>query len=288
MRRYLIGLNVLGLLLIARSTAYGQDAQIVPDVAYGHKDGMALTFDVVKPSKANGAAVLFIQSGGWYSNWTEPKQLLPACQPLLAKGLTVFVVRHGSAPKYNIPEIVDDVRRSVRFIRLHAKDWNIDPERLGMVGMSAGGHLTLVIATTADDGDANAKDEVLRQSSRIAATVAVFPPTDLRDWVKDPPAIIKSIPALKPPLTFDPAKAPDVSPVIHATERTPPTLLIHGDKDELVPIEHSKQMIIALEKAKVPSRLLTIEGAGHGFDAKQNETVVPALVGWFEKYLAQK
>jgi dipeptidyl aminopeptidase/acylaminoacyl peptidase len=64
--------------------------------------------------------------------------------------------------------------------------------------------------------------------------------------------------------------------------------MIHGDKDELVPIEHSKNILAAFQKAKVPAELITIEGAGHGFNAKQNETVIPALVGWFEKYLAEK
>lgn len=264
------------------------EPSILPDVVYGHKDGMALTFDVIKPQNPNGAAVLFIQSGGWYSRWAEPKSLLPAAQPFLARGLTVFIVRHGSAPKYAVPDAVDDVRRSVRFIRLKAKDWGVDPERLGVFGGSAGGHLTLMLATAADDGDPGAKDEVLKQSDRIAAAVALFPPTDLRGWVNDPPEAIKKIPALKPPLTFDASKEAGVSPLLHVTSKTAPVLLIHGDKDQLVPISHSKNMIEALKKANVPSDLLVIEGAGHGFNAKQNQVVVPAMVKWFEKYLMNK
>src|SRR5687768_15409586 len=80
------------------------EVQIQADVVYGHKDGMALTFDVLKPAKPTGAGVLYIQSGGWYSPWVEPKQLIPVSQPLLSKGITVFIVRHGSAPKYTVPE----------------------------------------------------------------------------------------------------------------------------------------------------------------------------------------
>jgi dipeptidyl aminopeptidase/acylaminoacyl peptidase len=185
-----------------------------------------------------------------------------------------------------IPEIVEDVRRSVRFIRFKAKEFGVDPERLGVLGASAGGHLTLVLATTGDDGDPNAKDEVLRQSSRVAAAVALYPPTDIRDWVSNPPEAIKKQPGLKPPLTFEPKKASDYSPVLHVATNTPPTLLIHGDKDELVPVEHSKSMIAALEKQKVKSRLLVIEGGEHGFTAKHNLTVVPAFVEWFEKNLS--
>jgi len=264
----------------------GEGAAIQPDVVYGHKDGMALTFDVFRPEKPNGAGVLAVQSGGWYSHWTEPKAMLPICQPLLDKGFTVFVVRHGSAPKYTVPEAVADMRRSVRFIRLHAADWSVDPNRLGAFGGSAGGHLTLMLATTGDDGDPKAADEVLRQSSRIAAAVSLYPPTDIRGWATDPPEVIKRIPALKPPLTFDEAKTADCSPLLHVGPQTAPTLLIHGDKDELVPIDHSRKMIAALEKEKRPSRLLVIEGAAHGFNAEQNRTVVPALVDWFVSHLA--
>src|SRR5262249_3952749 len=123
------------------------EVQVLPDVVYGHKDGMALTFDVVKPAKPNGAAILWIQSGGRYSVWVEPKGWPAAAKPYLDKGWTVFIVRHGSAPKYTVPEAVADVRRSVRFIHLKAKDFGVDPDRLGVTGGSAGGHLSLMLGT---------------------------------------------------------------------------------------------------------------------------------------------
>jgi acetyl esterase/lipase len=258
--------------------------QIRPDVVYGHKDGMALTFDVLTPAKPNGGGVLFIQSGGWNSTWREPKDMLPVCRPLLNKGFVVFLVRHGSAPKYAVPEAVADVRRSARYIHLRSKELGVDPKRLGVFGGSAGGHLSLVLGTTGDDGDPKAADKVLRQPSRVAAVVALYPPTDLRTWVTNPPEVIKKIPALKPPLTFDAAKEADCSPVVHASRDDAPTLMIHGDKDELVPISHSRNMLEALRKANVECKLVVIEGAAHGFNAKQNKTVVPAMVGWFEKH----
>jgi acetyl esterase/lipase len=275
------------LLAVSPSLRAADDMPIQADVVYGHKDGMALTFDVVKPAKPNGAGILWIQSGGWYSTWIDAKVWTVFAKPYLDKGYTVFIVRHGSAPKYTIPEITDDVRRSVRFIRSKAKDFGVDPERLGVVGGSAGGHLTLMLATTADDGDPKAKDELLKQSDRVAAVVALYPPTDISDWVTDPPEAIKKIPALKPPLMFDAKLAPEFSPLLKVTDKTAPTMLIHGDKDELVPIEHSKKMIAALEKTKTPSKLVVVEGAGHGFNPKQNEDLVlPATLAWFDKYLA--
>ena len=122
-------------LFAVNAACAGDAAKIEADVIYGRKDGMALTLDVLKPAKPNGAGVLWIQSGGWYSNWTDPKLMFAISKGLfLDKGTTVFVVRHGSAPKYAIPDAVADVRRSVRFIRSRAKSFGVDPERLGAFG----------------------------------------------------------------------------------------------------------------------------------------------------------
>lgn len=264
------------------------EPRIQPDVIYGHKDGMALTFDVFRPTKANGAGIIFIQSGGWYSIWKEPRTLLPACQPLLDHGFAVFALYHGSAPRYVIPEAVADVRRAVRYLRLHANDFGVDPERLGALGGSAGGHLTLMLATTGDDGDAKAEDIVLRQSSHIAAAVAMYPPTDLRLWVSDPPEAVRKVPGLKPPLTISAEQAAYVSPLLHAGATTPPICLIHGDSDELVPLEHSRNLSARLQSAGRPNRLLVIEGAGHSFTPKDYAIAVPAMLEWFEKHLAVK
>jgi acetyl esterase/lipase len=265
----------------------GDDLKIVPDLIYGRKDGMALTLDVVRPAKANGAGILWLQSGGWYSTWSDPKGWSVAAKPFLDKGFTMFIVRHGSAPKYTVPEAVADVRRSVRYVRLKAKDYGVDPERLGVMGGSAGGHLSLMLGTTGDDGDAKAADPVLKQSSRVAAVVALYPPTDLRKWTTEPPEEIKKHPGLKPPLTFDAKLEAEVSPLLRVSDKSAPSLMIHGDKDLLVPIEHSILMRDAMTKANAVVQLVTVEGAAHGFNAKQNqETVVPAMVGWFEKHLA--
>ncbi len=274
------------ILVLSTMCASAAETKITPDVVYGHKDGLALTYDVLQPAEPNGAAVLWIQSGGWYSGWQSPQNFLVAGKPYLDKGFTLYVVRHGSAPKYNVLEAAADVRRAVRHVRTNAKSFGVDPERLGVTGGSAGGHLTLVLATTGDDGDPKAKDPVLRASSRIAAAASLYPPTDLRTWVTDPPEPIRKHAGLKPPLTIDPARSGEVSPVLHVNEQTAPTLLIHGDKDELVPLEHSNNLVAELKKTKVPHRLLVIEGAGHGFSKEQTvEVVYPAMVGWFETHL---
>src|SRR5262245_36926110 len=147
--RIAVHVSVLALALAAPTLCPALNGfKITPDVVYGHKDGMALTFDVYRPEAgANGAGVLFMVSGGWVSRWSPPDASAPRFRALLDKGFTVFSVRHGSAPRYNVPEAVEDVRRAVRYIRLHAADFGVDAARLGVFGGSAGGHLSLVVGT---------------------------------------------------------------------------------------------------------------------------------------------
>lgn len=270
------------------AAAAADDPKITADVVYGHKDGMALTYDVISPAQPNGAAIVYIPTGGWYSPFIDPKVAAQGAAPYLQKGYTVIVLRHGSAPKYTVPETVEDVRRAIRHIKAHADDMGFDPERIGVWGASAGGHLTLMIATRGDDGDPTAQDEGLRGSSRVATVVAVFPPTDLRGWTTDPPEEIKKHAGLKPPLTFDASLEDDVSPLLQVTAKTPPVLLIHGDQDVLVPISHSQNIMPVLEEKQVPAKLLTIEGAGHGFSGEQQKTVSSAMMDWFDQHLTAK
>lgn len=259
--------------------------EITPDVVYGHKDGLAMTFDVIKPKEnANKAGVLFMVSGGWFSVWYPPEQNVGGFRSLLDKGFTLFIVRHGSSPKYVIPEVVDDVRRSVRFIRKNAERFNIDPERLGVTGGSAGGHLSLMLGTTGDDGDPQAKDELLRTSDRVATVVAYYPPTDIRPFVQPDSPYYKNYPALR----FDPSKADDYSPLLHVSPDDAPTLLVHGDKDQLVPIDHSKKIVPEFEKNHVPCELLVIPGGDHGFLGEDDRRADAARTAWFEKYLLKK
>jgi acetyl esterase/lipase len=284
-RGTLISMSKMLLLALSSFVCFGAEPsyEIVPDLVYGHKMGMALTMDQFKPKeRANGAGILFMVSGGWRSNWAPPETLAKTLfLPLLEKGFTVFAVRHGSSPKFNIPEIVEDVRTAVRYVRFKSAVLGVDPNRLGVYGGSAGGHLSLMLGTTSDNGKAESKQEVERVSNRVAAVVAYFPPTDIRPWVTDGPDYNKSFPALK----FETAKGPDYSPLLFVTPDDPPTLLIHGDQDKLVALEHSEKILAAFQTQKVPAELIVMKGAGHGFQGDDSARASKAMVAWFEKYL---
>ncbi|MEZ6130433.1 MAG: alpha/beta hydrolase [Planctomycetaceae bacterium] len=286
MRRQSLGcVATLLVLLMARPTL-AQDVKISADVVYGHKLGLAMTCDVFTPAaNTNGAAVLFMVSGGWYSNWSPPEQTQALFRPLTDKGFTVFAVRHGSSPKFSIAEAVADVRRSVRFIRKNAESFAIDPDRIGVFGMSAGGHLSLMLGTASDEGDASAKDAVDRVSDRVNAVVAYVAPTDLRVMAQD---AADRLPAYDrfPALQIDTPTAAVDSPLLHVSSDDPPTLLLAGSKDELVPVEHSRNIQTAFEKAGVTSRLIEFKDAGHGFQGNDAKQATEAMVAWFEKHLA--
>jgi acetyl esterase/lipase len=247
---------------------------------------MALTFDVIRPKESNGAGVLFMMSGGWFSGWVPPEGFVSPHAPdgfkhfrdLVDAGYTLFIVRHGSAPQFKVPEAVADVRRATRFIRLNAKKFDIDPNRIGVCGGSAGGHLSLMLGTTADKGAKEPQDDVDRTSDGVGAVVSYFAPVDLREWVGPNDQF--------PALEFDPQLAESVSPLLHVSPDDAPTLLVHGDQDGLVKLDNSERILKAFEKEKVPSELIVIQGAGHGFGGEQGKRASQALIQWFDKHLA--
>ncbi len=247
--------------------AQNAEYNIKPDVVYGHKDGMALTFDVFEPkTNAKGVGLLLMVSGGWVSAWSPPEQAVGLFAPFLKSGYTVIAVRHGSSPRYVIPEIAVDVRSALKYVYEHAEDLKVDRNRLGVFGFSAGGHLSLMLGTRPVADKPNGEQKSL---PHVAAVAAVFPPTDLAPYVDPANPLRERFPALK----FDPAKAADYSPLNQVSADDPPILLVHGDKDELVPIWHSEKLDAALGEVKVPHKLVVIEGAAHGFDAKATENV---------------
>ena len=147
------------------------------DVIYGRKFGTALTMDVFTPTKnANHAAVIVCISGGWVSNHDLIQPIFVT--EFIHRGYTTFAVVHGSQPKFTIPECVADINRAVRYIRAHADEFKIDPNRIGITGASAGGHLSLMAGCCDDTCDPKAGDRVDRASSRVQAVACFFPPTD--------------------------------------------------------------------------------------------------------------
>ncbi len=272
------------------------------DVIYGRKYGLALTLDVFAPKRANGKGVLFVVSGGWFSRPESISGLFVF--PFVKRGYTVFAVVHGSQPKFTVPEIVDDLHRAVRFARHNAARFKVDPGALGIYGGSAGGHLSLMMGTAGKDGDPKARDPVDRASSRVQAVACFFPPTDFLNFGGKGKELLGR--GLQPPFTaavdfheFDKDKAlfvpvtdekrqraimRDISPAHHVDARDAPALLIHGDKDKLVPLQQSELILAKYKEAGVPAELIVREGAAHGWPTLVLD--LEKFADWFDKHLA--
>ena len=156
-----------------------------------------------------------------------------------------------------------------------------------MWGGSAGGHLSLLLGTTPDIANAKAAatDEVESGPVKFAAIVAYAPPTDLvtqSDYWK------KAGTQRFPAVNMDATEQRLYSPMTYVSPDDPPTLIVHGDKDATVPFAQGKSMHEALTKVRVPSRLMMVEGAGHGFFGGDAKRVNTEMVGWFEQYLLKK
>jgi acetyl esterase/lipase len=261
------------------------------DVVYGEVNGVGLLMDVFTPAgKPNGLAIVDVASGGWSSDRGKIRDHEKGQTYTIdcGHGYTVFAIRPGSRSKFNGLEMLANVKTGIRYVKAHAAEYKIDPERIGLTGASAGGHLACLAAVTADDGKPDAKDEVQKMSSRVKAVAVFFPPTNFLDWNGAP------VPADKFKDLFfgdaashtkeeSEARAEQLSPALHVKETPPPFLIIHGDADPTVPLQQSKIMVDALQKAGGAAELIIKAGGGHAWLTISEE--VQTIANWFDKQL---
>lgn len=302
--------TILSLLFaVAISTACMAQAQEeaytrTRSVAYGERDGRALTMDIFSPkANANGRGIVFIVSAGWGSSKQVMEWILP--HEFIRRGYTVFAAQHGSVPKHNIPEIVEDVNRAVRFVRHHAKRYGVDAEKLGVFGASAGGHLSLMVGTAGGPGDPQAADPVDRESSRVQAVGCFFPPTDFLNYgtagqVALGEGVLANFASAfdfqefsketrrNERITDTQARLEigrKISPVNHATSDDPPTMVVHGDQDKLVPFQQGRIIIEKLQSVGVKAELVVRPGADHGWDKWTED--LQELADWFDQHIGR-
>lgn len=282
--------SLSALLLI--SPAFGAGEGKLKNIPYDNDNPSQILDFYPAKTDAPAPVMVYFHGGGWRGGSKNriPKYLLEAN----ADGWIALVsVEYRFTDIAPHPAQVDDCARSIQFVRQNAKKWNLDPERIGVTGGSAGGHLSAYIALQDDEANPDSKDPIERQSSRVAFAIPFAGPMD---W-----GLLSTVehghPAYRQLLGYDPGtpadkmsakQKKDVSPLHLVSADDPPVLIVHGDVDKIVPVEHAQALKAALEKVKVLSELHLIEGGTHAIAGGNEASSVERALRFMRKHLRSR
>ena len=288
-------IGAVACLAIALAAPLQAQSTVEKNVVYGMHSGLALLMDVHRPAKPNGYGIIHVAGSGWHAPLGYDASPLKESQidiwgpPLLSAGYTVFSISHRAAPRFRYPAAVEDVQRAVRFVRHNARQFGVDPARLGGIGGSSGAHLVDLVAMMRSPGIADDPSPVNREPATLQAVVLRAGPSEMgRAPVHNAQVSFMGFPPQGDGLKAYAA----ASPITYVSAGAPPVLLIHGDADDTVAFAHSEAMEKALRSANVPVELLRIPGGAHGPSFGDTATrradwpdFMAATTGWFDRYL---
>ena len=255
------------------------------DIAYVSKGHTRQKLDFYAPSSSGGPGpwpcVVFIHGGGWESGSKSGNGAMGLCW----RGYAVASIGYRLSGDAPFPAQIEDCKAAVRYLRAHAARFNIDPNRIGASGGSAGGHLAALLGTTADITTFD-KGEYLDQSSQVKAVVDFYGPTNLAFYGASRPGDLLSR-FIGGPIQNNAAKVQAANPITYVNVGDAPFAIFHGDADPLVPQRHSEALRDALQQARVPVTLTIVPGGGHGFQGKAQQAVNTQVAAFFDKYLKQ-
>lgn len=250
------------------------------DVPFREVDGVRLTLDAHIPEgKGPFAAAILVHGGGWVGG-DKQQYITYIFQPIADAGFAWFSINYRLAPQYKFPADAEDVEEGIRWVKANASKYKVDPDRLALIGESAGGHLASLVGAHS------------QPATRVAAVVSMYGIHDFItasiEWKPIPTEILQ----LFGIAAVDAESAPvliQASPVVYIKKDMPPYLLMHGSKDEDVPHEQSVEMCAKMQKAGAHCELITIEGAPHGMDHWETHPEFlwykKALVDWLKNTL---
>jgi acetyl esterase/lipase len=286
-RSVLRGLGCFALGIASSLVVMAQGKIVVEnDIEYATPDNQHLQVNMARPAEGDGPfpAVICIHGGGFRAGTRDGYDGL--IRQLAERGYVAITVTYRLAPKYPFPAAIYDVKAAVRWLRGNAAKYHVDPDRIGVTGGSAGGHLAQFLGVTADVKEFEGDEGNLDQSSRVACVVNYFGPSDFTKSYGKSVDAAEVLPLfLGGNLEQQRQKHIIASPLYWVTPHAAPTLCIHGTKDNYVAYEQAGWLIDRLKAAGVEAELMTLEGAGHGFGGEDAKKADAAMFAFFDKHL---
>lgn len=286
-------LNAVGLALLFAAPLWGQEPKLEREVVYGKapgKDGeVELKLDLATPGDGDGPfpVMVFLHGGGWRAG--SRKEFTNTLGVIARRGYVAVTVGYRLVPETAFPGPIEDCKAAVRWLRANAAKYKIDPDHIGVVGFSAGGHLACLLGVTTKEDGLEGKGNNPEQSSAVQAVVSFFGPTDLtvKNWSDD-----LEMQVLAPFIGGAFADKPDLykkaSPISYVRKGAPPFLFFHGTEDKLVGLRHSKVLAEKLQAVGGAAKVVEMEGEGHGWGGDKIKQSFVQMQQFFDKHLKRK
>ena len=283
-------------------------SRVESNVIYGMYSGLALLMDIHYPNNPNGYGIVVIPGSAWRAEMSldaiplkeNLRETASGITALSDNGYTLFVINHRASPRFSYPAPVEDAQRAVRYVRHHAANYGIDRDRIGAFGGSSGGYFVSMLGVLDGNGNPNDPSPVNRESSKVQAVVAVYPPTDFIDFVNADVGIVSYVTEYlgvhmggriqRTPQSEEVLLYKEASPTSYVTEDDPPFLLFHGDADNVVPFSQSEIFEAELSKKGIPVNFIRVPGGGHNADFIESNVPehLDTIVKMFDRHLREK
>jgi acetyl esterase/lipase len=247
-------------------------------VVYGKGGGRDLKLNLARPKDGDGPfpMIVCIHDGGWIAGKRE--DMATTIEVLARRGYIAVTLDYRLAPDHRFPAPIEDCKAAVRWLRANAKKYHGDADHIGVLGTSAGGHLACLLGVTDKADGLEGTGGNADQSSRVQAVVSFSGPTDLASDEWGAVAVETNLmPLLGGPLKEKKDVYRKASPSSYSGKGAPPFLLFHGSADRVVPLDQTKRFAEKLDKAGAQSRVILVEGAGHGLKTWKGDALLAAL-----------
>lgn len=277
------------------ATEASQGYTYVRNATYCRMEEVQLKADIYLPTSTTEPRplVIFVHGGGWTSGDKRSGGRTMNVEPLVLAGFAVATINYRLAPEYKMADMIADVRCAVRSFRAHASEYNIDPDRIGAWGESAGSQLAALMGTM--DGSISKYDsaEYASYSSKVQAVVDLYGPSDFISLYSDGRNISlgpTTVSIFGSDDIYDPIYT-DASPVSHITSDDPPFLILHGNEDITVPLSQSQELFKKLVASGVDAQLEIVKRGNHGFTREDQsptrEELLNLIIHFFSVKLNQ-